>query len=177
MEYNCSKILAKNAHNYTREAFLSDGWKIRKINLIYQRKMTHASPIPSQIPKQTNALGNLSHCVHFFDQSTAECNYGCALEVCSNLFTWFTVKFQTDKNSCNKGVHWTKSRLSREKYMHRLGVDPGPPACPARILPRNHRCYVIILLFWEKMSCFLNKKIQKKYKYYMGNWLHVYICL
>ena len=40
-----------------------------------------------------------------------------------------------------------KQKIQKKKKLHRPGIEPGPPAWQARILPLNHRCLLKYGLF------------------------------
>ena len=55
-----------------------------------------------------------------------------------------------------------------KKSLHRPGIEPGPPAWQASILPLNQRCYTWKLIetpntskFWKCQSLCLNKKLSQ----------------
>ena len=70
------------------------------------------------------------------------------------------------------------------KSLHRPGIEPGPPAWQASILPLNQRCYTWKLIetpntskFWKCQSLCLNKKLSQLVGFEPtlpeGNWFRV----
>ncbi len=41
----------------------------------------------------------------------------------------------------------------QNSYLHRPGIEPGPPAWQASILPLNQRCLVDAIMFFSKIDC------------------------
>ena len=71
-----------------------------------------------------------------------------------------------------------------KKSLHRPGIEPGPPAWQASILPLNQRCYTWKLIetpntskFWKCQSLCLNKKLSQLVGFEPtlpeGNWFRV----
>ena len=61
------------------------------------------------------------------------------IEKCGNLLSWepWAVNLISCQNSCNAlGNH----EMWLLKNLHRPGIEPGPPARQASILPLNQRC-------------------------------------
>ena len=64
-------------------------------------------------------------------------------------------------NPADCEIFWSKN-------LHRPGIEPGPPAWQASILPLNQRCYTWKLIetpntskFWKCQSLCLNKKLSQ----------------
>ena len=46
-----------------------------------------------------------------------------------------------------------ETKQKKKNIMHWPGIEPGPPAWQARILPLNHQCRRIILQFFLIFEC------------------------
>ena len=55
------------------------------------------------------------------------------------------VKHCTDRGKENHA----RGRKKKKKKLHWPGIEPGPPAWQARILPLNHQCYAEVLPYSE----------------------------
>ena len=64
-------------------------------------------------------------------------------------------------------LHYYKEHLLRQKklQLHRPGIEPGPPAWQASILPLNHRCLLDILQFHVYQCVYFICKILKMFKF------------
>ena len=63
-------------------------------------------------------------------------NIFCSIIQIYEYFTQFE-KHKSHKSFINVLVEFS---ICRKKNMHRPGIEPGPPAWQASILPLNHRC-------------------------------------
>jgi hypothetical protein len=97
--------------------------------------------------------------------------------ITSNYKQWCLYLVASQKIESVKLQKMFSVSIDKKKSMHRPGIEPGPPAWQASILPLNHRCYTYKYLHPSRcggVCCFKCKNIHhcknySKFDYYFRN--------